>query len=56
LEKSYLLRTDGAPSIIRLDERYAELLEVGFFMYTRIGGLSLAAGIAPLVSLKQAHA
>jgi HK97 family phage major capsid protein len=54
LEKSYLLRTDGAPSILRLNERYADTLEVGFYLWTRIGGLSLAAGVTPLVSLKQA--
>lgn len=54
LEKSYLLRTDGAPSILRLNERYADTLEVAFFLWTRIGGLSLAAGVQPLVSLKQA--
>jgi HK97 family phage major capsid protein len=29
LKSSYMLRTDGAPSILRLNERYAELLEVG---------------------------
>jgi HK97 family phage major capsid protein len=54
LEKSYLLRTDGAASILRLNERFADTLEVGFFLWTRIGGLSLAAGVQPLVSLKQA--
>jgi HK97 family phage major capsid protein len=56
LEKSYLLRSDGQPSILRLNERFADTLEVGFFLWTRIGGLSLAAGVQPLVSLKQAAA
>lgn len=52
LSKAYMLRTDGQPSILRLNERYADTLEVGFFLYTRIGGISLNAGIAPVVSLK----
>jgi HK97 family phage major capsid protein len=56
LEKSYLLRTDGAPSILRLQERFADTLQVGFFLWTRIGGLSLAAGVQPIVSLKIASA
>lgn len=56
LEKSFLLRTDGAPSILRLNERFADTLEVGFFLYSRIGGLALNAGITPLVSIKQAAA
>jgi len=54
LQKSYMLRNDGAPSILRLNERFAELLEVGFFLYLRIGGISLNAGINTLVSIKQA--
>lgn len=56
LEKSYMLRTDGVPSILRLNERYADTLEVGFYMYTRIGGISLNAGIGTLASLKLAAA
>jgi HK97 family phage major capsid protein len=56
LKSSYMLRTDGAPSILRLDERFAELLEVGFFMYTRIGGISLDAGTHPLSKLQIAAA
>jgi HK97 family phage major capsid protein len=51
LKSSYMLRTDGAPSILRLNERYAELLEVGFFLYTRVGGVSLDAGTHPLAKL-----
>ena len=54
LKQSYLLRTDGAPEMVTLRERYADTLETGFFMYNRIGGISLAAGQAPLASLKQA--
>ena len=54
LEQSYMLRTDGAPSILRLNERYADTLEVGFYLYSRIGGVSLNAGVSPIVSIKQA--
>jgi HK97 family phage major capsid protein len=54
LSRAYLLRTDGQPSILRLNERYADTLEVGFFLWTRIGGISLNAGISPLVAIKQA--
>jgi HK97 family phage major capsid protein len=55
LESSYMLRTDGQPSILRLNERYADTLEVGFFLYSRIGGIYLGqSGVYPLVGLKQA--
>ena len=54
MSQSYMLRTDGAPSILRLNERYADTLEVGFYLYSRIGGISLNAGISPLVAIKQA--
>ena len=54
LESAYMLRTDGQPSIIRLNERFADSLEVGFFLWSRVGGISLNAGVAPLVSIKQA--
>jgi HK97 family phage major capsid protein len=50
-KKSYYLRNDGAPTIKRLDERYADTDEVGFIIRTRVGGLSKNAGIAPLVAL-----
>ncbi len=53
LQKAFLLRTDGQPRILRLNERYAELLEVGFYLYSRIGGISLNAGVAPVVKLQQ---
>jgi HK97 family phage major capsid protein len=56
LARSYMLRTDGQPSILRLNERYADTLEVGFMIYGRHGGISLNAGVAPIVSLKQASA
>lgn len=51
-KQGYMLRTDGTPSILRLNERYADLLEVGFYLYTRIGGTSMDAGTHPIVSLK----
>jgi HK97 family phage major capsid protein len=53
---AYLLRTDGQPTILRLNERYADTLEVGFFLYMRAGGTSIVATSAPnpLVSIKQA--
>lgn len=54
LNSSYLLRTDGQPTILRLNERFADALEVGFYMYTRVGGVTKNAGVAPIVSLKQA--
>jgi HK97 family phage major capsid protein len=54
LSNSYMSRTDGAPSILRLNERYADTLEVGFYLYTRIGGISLDAGTHPIHSLQQA--
>ena len=54
LKKAYLLRTDGQPSILRLNERYADTLEIGFFLYSRIGGVSLNAGVNPIVKLQQA--
>lgn len=52
LQESYMLRTDGAPSILRLNERFADTLEVGFYLYTRVGGTSLDAGTHPLQGLK----
>jgi HK97 family phage major capsid protein len=53
LSKSYLLRTDGQPSVLRLNERYSDTLEVGFYMWSRIGGLYLGqSGVNPILSLK----
>jgi len=55
LDKSYMLRTDGEPSLLRLNERFADQLLVGFFLYSRIGGCSLApTGVSPIVKLRQA--
>lgn len=53
---AYLSRTDGQPTIVRLNERYMDTLEVGFFLYTRIGGTSIVMSGAPnpLVSIQQA--
>lgn len=50
-KNGYLLRTDGAPTIKRLDERYADTDEVGFIIRTRVGGVSKNAGIAPYNAL-----
>lgn len=47
----YLLRTDGAPTIKRLDERYADTDEVGFIIRTRVGGITKNAGISPFNAL-----
>lgn len=54
LQKSYILRTDGEPSVLRLNERFADTLEVGFYLYGRVGGLTKNAGISPIVNIKQA--
>lgn len=47
----YLLRTDGSPTIKRLDERYADTDEVGFIIRTRAGSVSKNAGISPFNAL-----
>jgi HK97 family phage major capsid protein len=56
LERSYLLRTVGEPTVLRLSERYADQLMIGFYLYSRQAGCSLAVPGAPspLVSLKLA--
>jgi HK97 family phage major capsid protein len=55
LEQSYMLRTDGQTSILRLNERYADTLEVGFYLWSRIGGLYLGqTSVYPIVALQQA--
>ena len=51
LKLGYLLRTDGAPTIKRLDERFADTDEVGFIIRTRVGGVSKSAGISPFNAL-----
>jgi HK97 family phage major capsid protein len=50
-KSGYLLRTDGAPTIKRLDERYADTDEVGFIIRTRVGGITKNAGISPFNAL-----
>jgi HK97 family phage major capsid protein len=50
-KKGYLLRTDGSPTIKRLDERFADTDEVGFIIRTRVGGVSKNAGISPFNAL-----
>lgn len=50
-KRGYLLRTDGLPTIKRLDERYADTDEVGFIIRTRVGGVSKNAGISPFNAL-----
>jgi HK97 family phage major capsid protein len=52
----YLLRTDGDISILRLDERYADTLEVGFIGYARVGGAITDAGTHPLLKMITPHA
>jgi len=54
LQKSYILRTDGQPSIQRLNQRYADSLAVGFHLYSRVGGLTKNAGVSPIVAIKMA--
>lgn len=49
--EGYILRTDGGISILRLDERFADTLEVGFIGYARVGGASIDAGMHPIRSL-----
>jgi HK97 family phage major capsid protein len=54
LKQAYLLRTDGRPSCLRLNERYLDTLQVGFYMWSRIGGVSLEYNTSPVAVLKQA--
>jgi HK97 family phage major capsid protein len=54
LEKAYLLRTDGQPSVIKLSERYMDVLEYGFLMFSRVGSTSLAYNSQPVLALKMA--
>lgn len=49
--EGYILRTDGGISILRLDERFADTLEVGFIGYARVGGASTDAGTHPIRTL-----
>lgn len=51
-EAAYTLRTvNPGLSVIRLNERYMDQLEVGFIGYARAGGIITNAGIAPVVNL-----
>jgi HK97 family phage major capsid protein len=50
-KRGYLLRTDGLPTIKRLDERFADTDEVGFIIRTRVGGVSKNAGVSPFNAL-----
>jgi HK97 family phage major capsid protein len=43
LQSGYLLRTDGDLAILRLNERFADSLEVGFIGFARIGGMTTLA-------------
>lgn len=48
----YILRTvNPGLSVIRLNERFMDQLEVGFVGYARAGGIVTNAGIAPIVNL-----
>jgi HK97 family phage major capsid protein len=51
-KQGYLFRTvvDDL-SIVRLNERYMDTLEVGFIGFSRIGGISTDAGTHPIVNL-----
>ena len=51
LNEGYMLRTDGDLTIKRLDERYADSLEVGFLGYARIGGYSTDGGTHPILKM-----
>ena len=48
LSEGYMFRTDGQPRLLRLDERYADTGEVGFYLYSRIGGIGLNNALAAL--------
>jgi HK97 family phage major capsid protein len=50
-KQGYLFRTDGDFSILRLNERFADQLEVGILGYIRVGGMSTDAGTHPLLNL-----
>ena len=50
----YVFRVDGDLAIKRLNERFADTLEVGFIGYLRCGGMSTDAGTHPIQYLQQA--
>lgn len=47
----YIIRDVGAPILLRLEERYAEKLQVGFLAFQRHDGRILDAGTDPLKTL-----
>lgn len=47
----YILRDVGAYSVQRLEERYADYLQVAFLGFQRFGGVFLDAGTHPVVQL-----
>lgn len=54
--EGYMLRTDGDITILRLDERFADKLMVGFIGYGRLGGKSIDAGTHPILTMVTPHA
>jgi HK97 family phage major capsid protein len=53
--QGYLFRTvEDDLSIIRLNERYMDTLEVGFIGFSRVGGISTDAGTHPVLNLVMA--
>jgi HK97 family phage major capsid protein len=53
LTDDYVLRTAGDVSILRLNERYADMGEVGFIGYHRNQGFATDAGTHPILNLTQ---
>jgi len=49
----YAVRVAGGINVLRMDERYADELNVGFIAYKRVDGDLISAG-APLKVLQQA--
>jgi HK97 family phage major capsid protein len=54
LQSAYALRTDGMPSVVKLQERFADQLLVGFMGYARVSGTSIfmASAPAPVAALQ----
>jgi HK97 family phage major capsid protein len=54
MNQGYTLRLvkDGL-SILRLNERFADTREVGFFGYGRVGGFATDSGTHPILALQQ---
>jgi HK97 family phage major capsid protein len=49
--EKYVLRDVGAQEIVRLEERFADTIQVGFFGYQSFGGKLLDAGTHPIASI-----